>query len=160
MYYSPVAPDTAGRPERLTAFRARERPFVCMRSIVNSQNVQGIEPLPTSFALKLPFISVISVMSPILRHYIEMFAANLASLLRRWIVNRLVYYETAFKFEFLVAYVTRISLLFGMYVEMADEVSRMLPAYFTHFPIVVSHFSYLLLFRYFLLRFNRSSSFR
>lgn len=137
---------TPCRSEAFATNLAVKRSLVRMSPVVHSQNVQRVEPLPTSLTFVLPLVRVIDEMPPILRDNVERFPANLASLSRRRVVNSFMYNQTAFELELLVANVAGVRLTIRVHVQVADQVPRMFPAHFANFPVVVPKFALFLSF--------------
>lgn len=137
MYDSLVSTNTTRGTERFAALLARERPLVRVYPVVDPQNVHRVESLPARITLELPLVRVVHEMLPILCHHVERLAADLASLLRGRIVNRPVYEQPAPELEFLPADAASVLLAVRMHVQVADEILRVLAAYFAHFPVVV-----------------------
>lgn len=100
---SPVPTDAAGRPKGLAAITACEGPLVSVGPLMDPQYIERVEPFPARFALVFPLVGVVNKMAPILSQYVKSLSAHLTRLLRRRIMDRPVYHQTAFEFEPLLA---------------------------------------------------------
>lgn len=111
-----VPAHAAGGAEALAAVGAGEGPLVRVRAVVHPQDVQRVEPLAARLALELALVRVVHEVPPVLREDMERLPANFARLPRRRVVDRLVYHQTAFELELLIAYGTRVRFARGVHV--------------------------------------------
>lgn len=166
MYNAPMPAHASRCPERFSAFLATEGSLIGMCPIMNFKYIAGIESLPTSFAFIFPLIGVIHKVPSVLCQYVECFSADFASFLRRRIVYRLMYDQSAFEFESLIANVAGVSLPGCVRVQMAAEVPRVFAADLTYLAIIIFQFPHSLLFSYdsslflHLFRFNLTCNYR